>query len=210
MPGVNETIVREYFEALGFMVSQPCKYVAPGLRRKADEEMDLVVVNPLCGEHRLPERMVWETSDLVGISHAVIAIRGWHNARFSANLFEKTPELLRFAEPATVSAAGRLLGSAKVAKVLCLAELPASDDLKQNTMDLLKARGVDGVLLFRSILQYLVGKVDRNRNYEKSDLLQTIRIFKSYNLLKGEQMDFFEKKTRKRRNKDLPASLPAQ
>jgi len=201
MPGVNEAIVREYFESLGFMVSQPCKYVAPGRRKKADEEMDLVVFNPLNREQRLPDRMVWETSDLDGISCAVIAVRGWHTERFSAKLFEKTPEILRFAEAASVNAVVKRFGSPNVAKILCLAELPASDELKQNTIDLLKAKGIDGVLLFRTILHYLVGCIDRNRNYEKSDLLQTIRIFKSYNLLKGEQMDFFEKKARKRRIK---------
>ena len=40
MSGLNETIVREYFETLGFAVTQPCKYVTPGKRKKAVEELD--------------------------------------------------------------------------------------------------------------------------------------------------------------------------
>ena len=202
MAGVSETIVREYFESLGFMVNQPCKYVVSGRRKLAEDEMDLVVFNPLANQQRIPDHLLWNAEDLSGISRAVVAVRGWHSERFSKKLFENTPEILRFAEEATVRVAGRKLGSPNLAKILCLAELPASEDMKQNTLDMLKSKGIDGVLLFRTILHHLVVHVDRNKNYEKSDLQQTIRIFKSYNMLKSDQLDFFDKKTRRRQVKD--------
>lgn len=40
MSAITETIAREYFERLGFLVSQPRKYVAPGRQRKAEEEYE--------------------------------------------------------------------------------------------------------------------------------------------------------------------------
>jgi hypothetical protein len=201
MSAVNEAIVREYFESLGFMVSQPSKHVAPGRRKKVEEELDLLVVNPLVAEPRLPESLLWKTSDLKGVSHASVAIRGWHTERFSKALFEQTPDILRFAEDAAVKLASKRLGAQKVAKILCVAELPASGDLKKQTLALLKEKGVDGVLVFRTLLQHLIGLVDKQKNYEKSDLLQVIRIFKSYNLLKSNQMELFEKKRRKSKPK---------
>lgn len=201
MAGVSEVIVKEYFETLGFMVNQPCKYVVSGRRKLAEDELDLVVFNPLVTEQVIPDHLLWKTEDLAGITRAVVAVRGWHSERFSKKLFETAPEILRFAEEATVRVAGRKLGSTSVAKILCLAELPASEDLKQNTLDMLKSKGIDGVLLFRTILQHLVVHVDRNKNYERSDLQQTIRIFKSYNMLKNDQMDLFEKKARKQKVK---------
>lgn len=197
MAGVSEAIVREYFEQLGFMVNQPSKYVVTGRKKTAEDEMDLVVFNPLANEQRIPDHLLWRTEDLGSISRAIVAVRGWHSERFSKKLFESVPEILRFAEEATVRIAGRKLGSTNVVKILCLAELPASEDMKQSTLDLLKSKGIDGVLLFRTILSHLVLHVDRNKNYERSDLQQTIRIFKSYNMLKGDQLDFFEKKSRK-------------
>jgi len=49
------------------------------------------------------------------------------------------------------------------------------------------------------MLAELVAKVDTKKNYEKSDLLQIIRILKTYDLLKSPQMELFEKKRRRKR-----------
>ena len=199
MSGVNETIVREYFESLGFVVAQPCKHVIPGRRKRAEEELDLLVLNPLVAEQKVPGSLEWKTSDLRGISRAIVAVRGWHTERFSAALLEQTPEIVRFADDGPVRAGMKRLGDGQPAKILCVSELPASRELKKKVLGLLKEKGVDGVLVFRTILEQLIASVDKKKNYEKSDLLQVIRILKSYNLLKGKQMELFEKKRRKRR-----------
>ena len=104
MSGVNETIVREYFESLGFVVAQPCKHVIPGRRKRAEEELDLLVLNPLVTEQKVPGSLEWKTSDLRGISRAIVAVRGWHTERFSAALLEQTPEIVRFADDGPVRA----------------------------------------------------------------------------------------------------------
>ena len=46
MSAVDETIVREYFEAHGFFVSQRRKYMVQAREKTGDEEVDLVVLNP--------------------------------------------------------------------------------------------------------------------------------------------------------------------
>ena len=134
MSGVNETIVREYFESLGFVVAQPCKHVIPGRRKRAEEELDLLILNPLVSEQKIPATLEWKTSDLSGISRGIIAVRGWHTERFSSALFEQTPEILRFAEDAPVKAGMKRLGDGDVAKILCVSELPASRELKKKVL----------------------------------------------------------------------------
>jgi hypothetical protein len=198
MSQVNELIVREYFESLGFIVGQPCKYVVPGRRKRAEEEIDLIVVNPQVEEQKLSESIVWTTADLSGVARAVVGVRGWHTERFSAAIFEQTPEILRFAEDAAVSVARKKLGVKEgVAKILCVAALPASGDLKKKAVAMLKEKGIDGILVFRTILEHLAATVDKSRNYEKSDVLQTIRILKSHGLLKTDQMELFEKRRKR-------------
>ena len=54
---------------------------------------------------------------------------------------------------------------------------------------MLRAKGVDGVISFRDILQDLVASVKTNRNYQKSDLLQILRLLKNYDLLKEPQLE---------------------
>ena len=49
----------------------------------------------------------------------------------------------------------------------------------------------NGVLSFRTMLLELVEHLDTAKNYEKSDLLQILRILKTYDLLKDAQLDLF-------------------
>ena len=87
-----------------------------------------------------------------------------------------------------------------IAKILCLPKLPASEDLKAKVVTALRESGIDGVLSFRTVLADLVSWIDSNRNYEKSDLLQTIRMLKNYDLIKDPQLELFDP-TRSRRRR---------
>ena len=200
MSSVNEWVVREYFESIGYLVRQPRKHVIPGRQKKPEEEVDLVVYNPRVGEQQIAPHLVWETKDLAGIARAVVGVRGWHTERFTVSTFEQTPDILRFAEPEAVTYAGKLLGTTSMAKILCLPKLPASGELKKKTIEVLQAKGIDGVISFGTMLAELVSRVDKNKNYEKSDLLQIIRILKSYDMLRGSQLELFEKKRRRKKS----------
>jgi hypothetical protein len=211
MAAVNEWIVREYFEFQGFFVIQPRKYQVPGRAKTADEEIDLMVCRPGNAEQRLSSQLVWTGRDLSGVTRAVVGVRGWHTERFSATTFEQAPDILRFTESDVMRLAEKRFGGS-VARILCLPQLPASPDLRERALAVLKNRGVDGVLPFRTLLQELVAMIDVNRNYEKSDVLQTVRILKAYGLLTVErQMDLFERKKRpgRRTGKKAEPETPA-
>jgi len=194
MAGINEWIAREYFETLGFLVCQPRKYTVPGRHKRASEEIDLVINNAAIEELRIPDHMIWSSTDLKNVSRAIVGVRGWHTERFYASTFEQTPEILRFVEPDSISFASKILGSESVAKILCLPRLPASGELEDKIIDVLKERGIDGVITFRTMLSELIDEVETHRNYEKSDLLQVIRLLKNYDFLKDSQLELFEKK----------------
>jgi len=210
MAAVNEMIVREYFEWLGYLVTQPHKYTVPGRAKTAEEQLDLIVWNPLVTEHRIPDPMIWTAGSLRQIACAVIGVRGWHTETFTAGVLEQSPEILRFADKEVAATVSKRLGTANAAKILCLPQLPSSRPLKKKALDVLKARGVDGVLSFRTMLLELIDYVDKRKNYEKSDVLQMIRILKSYDLLKGSQLELFGSKRRRRTKKAKPTSQPGK
>jgi len=65
-------------------------------------------------------------------------------------------------------------------------------------VEVLKEKGVDGIISFRSMLLDLIDKVEVNRSYGKSDTLQVIRILKNYDLLNNGQLDMFPERGAKR------------
>lgn len=197
MPAVNETIVREYFEAMGFLVQQPNKHLVQARAKRPEEEIDFVVFNPLAADHLLPDRILWTPQDVRGIRRAVVSVRGWHTDRFSPAILQDSPEIFRFADRKVVARAERILGGGPVARILCVPAMPVAREVRDEALAIFRERGVDGVLPFRTLLVELAALVDVNCNYEKSDFLQALRILKNYDLIKDAQMELFER-SRKR------------
>ncbi len=199
MASVNEWIVREYLEALGFLVRQPRKYQVVARSKGLHEEVDLLAVNPAAkpGE-ALPKAKLWGAAELAQVSGAIVAVRGWHSEKFTAAMLASSPEIYRFTEPESVRAAAADLGLARPARILCMADLPTDPDQRAEALGFLKSRGIDGVILFRQMLLELAERIDIKKTYEKSDLLQVLRILKNYDLLKSGQMDLFVHARRRR------------
>jgi hypothetical protein len=198
MASVNEQIVREFFESLGFLVNQPRKYQVMARAKQAEEEVDFVVLNPnATPDAALPPLDVWTAADLRQVSRAVVGVRGWHSERFSPAKLTVEKELFRLADSVVMQKAHRQLGAGPVAKILCLPDLPASGPMRHKSLDMLREGGIDGILLFRPMLLDLVRCVDAQKNYERSDLLQVLRILKAHDLLKDAQLDLFRSGRRK-------------
>ncbi|MDD5483009.1 MAG: hypothetical protein PHP98_05095 [Kiritimatiellae bacterium] len=202
MASVSAWIVREYFEMLGFLIIQPCKYAISGRPKRIEEETDLIAFNPLVAEQSVPPHILWVTADLKKIARAVIGVYGWHTERFYPAMLENLPELVRFAGEESARMASRRLGGGQIVKILCLPQLPVAQKLKDDALRLLKAMGIDGVLEFRTILAEIISRVDKNRNYEKSDVLQVVRIFKNYGLFREAQLELFSGRRKTCRRKE--------
>jgi len=198
MSAIDEGIVREYFEQNGFLVRQVRKYQVQSRKKHSEEEIDLLVYNPGWKRTgRKPDFFLFAT-ELPYLHRAVVAVKPWHTGVFSAATIKGSPEILRFLEEQVIKEVNRLFPpddkqaneSDEVAKILVLPGLPTQEPYRSQSVALLKERGVDGIISFRSMLLDLVSKVEVNRNYRKSDTLQVIRILKNYDLLKDGQLDF--------------------
>jgi hypothetical protein len=76
--------------------------------------------------------------------------------------------------------------------------LPQNAAARDRSVELLRAKGIDAVIPFRTVLSDLIDQTEINRNYQKSDLLQTIRILKNYGFLKEPQLELFKAKVRRK------------
>ncbi len=203
MSAVDEAIVREYFESQGFLVCQRRKYLAQTRQKSADEEINFIVLNPRAKPAADPPPFEITSASLGNISRAIIAVKGWHTEVFSESVLRHQPKIFRFLDRKVIAEAERLVGADRLLKILVIPGLPRGLRSRQQSIELLRQKGVDGVLGFRSILEDLAANVKTNRNYQKSDLLQILRLLKNYKLLKDPQLEFrfSRKQSTKRKGK---------
>lgn len=205
MSAVDESIVREYFEQNGFFVRQVRKYQVQARKKTSGEEIDLLVYNPAWRPGgRRPDFFLFAT-ELAFIQRAIVAVKPWHTDVFTPAMLKSSPDIFNFLEENVLRQANRWFSPETVAeegrdvtKVLVLPALPTAEPFRSQSIEMLKARGVDAIISFRSMLIDLTDKVETNRSYGKSDALQMIRILKNYGLFKDTQLDL------------LPAERPAR
>lgn len=199
MSAVSETIVREYFELHGFLVRQHRKYIAQ--TKREEDDIDFFVLNPQPRPRETELPFVLDSTELPCIARAIVVVKGWHTETFSSARLTSMPEIFRFVSPKVFEPAAKVFGeNGAPLKILVVPTLPHTTEARGESIALLQAKGVDAVIPFRTMLADLVAKVEVNRNYQKSDLLQAIRILKNYDFFKGPQMELFKAKRRARQN----------
>ena len=100
------------------------------------------------------------------------------------NVLKKAEEIFKFEDEDVDDSSNTL-------KLLVLPGLPTADPHRSESIKLLREHGIDGIISFRSMLLDILAKVQTNHNYQKSEILQIMRILKNYDLIKEPQMDLF-------------------
>ena len=196
MSAIDEGIVREYFEQNGFLVRQARKYQVQSRRKSAEEEIDLTVFNPSWQRGaRKPDFFLF-SNELPFVHKAIVAVKGWHTGVFTPAMLKSSPEIFGFLEENVLKNVTRFFpvdaldeASGALTKILVLPSLPTAEPFRSQSGEMLKARGVDAIISFRTMLLDLLDKIEINQNYSKSDTLQVMRILKNYDLLKDAQLD---------------------
>lgn len=196
MAGFDDSLVREYFEMNGFFVRQSRKYAVQSRRKRADEEGDLLVINPSPQRDAEAPFQLF-SSDLPKISAAVVAVKAWHTTKAITPSMIKKGDLLEFVREEAVKAAKEAFADLTspegqpMAKILVLPGIPATEPQRSESITLLRESGVDHVLTFRTILENLVQVVESNQSYAKSDTLQLLRLLRVYDMVKAAQLELF-------------------
>jgi hypothetical protein len=211
MSAIDEGIVRDYFEQNGFFVRQVRKYQVQARKKTVNEEIDLLVYNPTWRKSaRKPDFFLF-ASELPLIHRAVVAVKPWHTDVFTPATLKGSPEIFGFLEENVLKQAERLFpanpegATDGMTKILVLPALPTAEPFRSQSVQLLKEKGVDAIISFRSMLLDLIDKTESNRNYGKSDNLQMIRILKKYDLIKEAQMDLLSERGLPARRLKSPA-----
>ena len=201
MSGFDENIVREYFELHGFLVRQVRKYQVQARRKVADEEIDLLVYNPTYAAGDREANFLLFASELPYIHRAVVVVKAWHTIhKFTPNLLKSSSEILKFLEKRVsktiddsfTDTDSTFAKDGALKRILVLPGLPTSEPYRSESIQLLRDKGVDGIISFRAMLLDIIQKVEVNRSYQKSEFLQILRVLKNYDLLNDSQMGLFK------------------
>jgi|YNPNPStandDraft_1061719.scaffolds.fasta_scaffold05012_9 hypothetical protein len=201
MSSVSEIVVREFFELHGFFVRQLRKHV--GAIHRDEDEIDLLVMRPGAEGAGGSISFLLTAENIVLVTQAIVAIKGWHTDIFNPSVLRlRSEQIFRFASDRAVRSAIKMLGrDGQTRRILVLPSLPTSKEARDRSIMLLKQGGVDNVLLFGTVLEDLIFNVEVNKNYQRSDLLQMIRLLKIYGLLRDSQLDLFSIVRPKRKRK---------
>lgn len=195
MSSVDADIVREYFEGNGFLVRSLRRYPVFSSRKAAEAGADLFVSNPRYEAGSRQPSFLLFASELPLIEKAVVAVTEGHPSHFNPGVLMSSAKFYRFLEKDVAKRVVFRLpeGEEDLSRILVLPGLPTKEPFRTQTIELLRSRGVDGILSFRSMLLDLIERIEMNRNYETSVLFETIRLLKNYDLIKDSQMELFRR-----------------
>jgi hypothetical protein len=129
------------------------------------------------------------------IQRAIVVIKAWHTEIFTPALLTNAPELFRFLEKKSFqNAVNAFKAGQGVLKILVVPVLPREAQSRAQSIAILRSKGIDAVISFPTMLADLVSHTEARRNYQKSDLLQMIRILRTYDFLKEPQLELFKTK----------------
>lgn len=159
MTEVNEEIVRQYLEQLGFFVRTDVPYfrsrAETGLKSGGWGDLDVLAWHP-------------------NGTRYLIEVKGWHTERFSPSYFDEgSPYVDRFSR----KAAEEIFGSKQFKTVLVVPSI--SGRAPDRVLALAKKQGIDEIWVFADLLRKLIEGINV-RLGQKSEILQALRLVKIY------------------------------
>jgi hypothetical protein len=199
MASFDEDIVREYFELNGFFARQLSKHAVRSRKKSVGGATGMLVYNPLVPFDTSEPNFQLFSSDIASIRQALVVVHRWQDTQVTPAILRNPVRLLDFLQKEVLSQTETLFGiedtvledTTDYRKILVLPGLPTAEPQRRECIELFKAQAVDGVIAFSTILEDLLRHVEVNHSYQKSELLQLVRVLKVYDMVQAPQMRLF-------------------
>lgn len=170
MSDVNEELVRIYFEQRGFLVLSNKLYVVKKEKGTGKGDIDLLVYNPNTEER------------------AIIQVKGWHTTVMTKSmLMSKEKEIFSsLLSEGVINCAREVFGSGKFKKILVISPFSKKDKTRKEAEEFIKSKGIDEVITFPEIFEFLIKKIEPNTYFKHSEILFVIGKLKLYGFLKND------------------------
>ncbi|MEZ5335734.1 MAG: hypothetical protein R2741_11095 [Methanolobus sp.] len=99
---------------------------------------------------------------------------------FTPSVLREFSRIFNFVSDTGMEASRKFWKNNDFKTILVLSRLPTQRKSYEETTSILKENKIDHVIEFKTIVDFMVSQVHKNKNYGDSEFLQTIRILKVY------------------------------
>jgi len=191
---INMQLVREFFELNLFYVLPYWRYeTAMGDHDYSASQLFVQQNEP---PHSFELKPELGAGDVKGIKRAVVEVRAWHGDRLYSSMITPGSVFSRVASTQTCYLAESIFDGGRYKIILVVSRLSSTPEKRAEAIHKLQELGVDHVLEFPTMLADMIRLVSGQGNYSDSPSLQTIRLLKQYDFIRGRQMEFYFPSTR--------------
>lgn len=154
-----------------------------------------LIVKNTKNKYKEIEEFVIEKEKINFIDKAIVKILAWHTLKFTPSVIKKFyQEIFEITEERIYKKAKDLLEN-NYRKILVIPGFPSTPNLKNESIKIMKEKGINHVILFPTVISSLIEKIDE-RNLYQSQILEVIRILKFYKFFSEKKFEklLFEEK----------------
>ncbi|MCM8818972.1 MAG: hypothetical protein NC915_05820 [Candidatus Omnitrophica bacterium] len=171
-------IVKEFFILNNFYVNVKNGFLIVKNLKEIGKEIDEFVI---------------EKEKIGFIDKGIVKVIAWHTLKFTPSVIKNFhSEIFEITNEKIYKS---LVDDKDYKKILVVPGLPATPDIRNESVKMLKDNGIEHIILFPTIISNLIEKIDE-RNLYQSHTLEIIRILKFYKFFsekKFEKLLFDEK-----------------
>ena len=198
MQPLDEIVVSEFLESNGFFVRSLRKSRSQSKRSLKEEGVDLYARNMSFKPGGREASFLLFPSELHYVDSRMVCIRGWHGDKAALASMTSSAEMQKYVEANILKNVEKWFETDEPVwgdkespkKVLVAPLIPTQDPHRRQIAALLREKGVYGILSYKTMLLDLIDRVDTKQVYLKSELMQLIRVLKTFDLVKDSQMNF--------------------
>ncbi|MCM8830528.1 MAG: hypothetical protein NC824_05980 [Candidatus Omnitrophica bacterium] len=103
----------------------------------------------------------------------------WHTMKFTPVVLSRFPEIFEFVKGKHTLESKRYFHGDSFKKMLVIPSLPASDNLRKESIRIMREKGIDHVITFPSIIAHFIEKIEPRSVY-LSSINEIFRVLKFY------------------------------
>jgi len=141
--------------------------------------------------HKKIDEFIIEREKIIFIDRGIVKVLSWHTLKFTPSVIKKfSSEIFEITEERIYKEIKNFFVKEEYKKILIIPGLPASNNLKNESIKIMKENGIDHIIFFHTVISGLINRIDERKLYQ-SHTLEIIRILKFYKFLSEKNLTTF-------------------